>query len=588
MGSLFLAVLFYFKNGEYMTGKNVQNIVEKKISLLREKREDILNMSPEDALDEILDYKENLPLVHSFPEQSLYMLMHEVGHQDFLPVLSMASKKQWEYIIDQEAWNKDEIDMDMATYWLGILHMANPARLADWLITDQENFLYYFLRNKIDVVVREHDEDPSPIIAAGFTTIDDVIYYKVETENEANEKEFPIETKGLVSDILARIADKSYPMFQTVIFSAAGVINAEHGEFLYRFRNSRLEEKGFLPFDEAIEVNAPVIIEKITKRSEYEKVDSNKVKTYFDNLGNINSKAVMNVFSVDNYFTDTDLFSTEFVSLCNQVIVAEKKVIRTRPELNLLVERVVATLKLGAQAIGGFDKVESKDFFINNVFEDYRLKDIFRAGNTKIRQLRDKALRWQKDSWLIKNSFKITFLGEKWLGVLGGLLVWPCVYYDNYSNASSNYRNFNSIQDVEKTDEELEKIIALDDLFALMELKEINAESATLGWENFILTLWARDWLHMEEGLFESIDINEFKKFYEWLFDGHTESKPISVNKKQDFLNWITTTASIEPDLLTTRLGRVFDTLFEILDLEFKYVKPENLDAKYITLFVVD
>lgn len=96
-----------------MTKKNALSIVEQKIEALRKKRESIFKMDPEKAMEEILDFNESYALVHSFPEQSLYMLMHEAGHEDFLPILSMATKKQWEYIVDLEIWEKNRLIYSM-------------------------------------------------------------------------------------------------------------------------------------------------------------------------------------------------------------------------------------------------------------------------------------------------------------------------------------------------------------------------------------------------------------------------------------------------------------------------------------------
>jgi hypothetical protein len=297
------------------------DIVQKKIKALRDKREEVLKLEPEDALNTIIDYKENIPLVHSFPEQSLYMLMHEAGPEDFLPVLSMATKNQWEYIVDLEIWNRDEIDITNISYWLGVLNMADPVRLATWLLEEQEDLLSYFLRNKVDVVIREHDQDPS-VIGSDFVTFDDVIYFRVL--DDAPGSPVFMDTKSLVQDILARIAEKSYPMYQTILFISAGVINAEHVENLYRQRNSRLEGKGLLPLHEAVEVYAPVDAEEI-KKKKIRKRKSFENNNFVDENGNLDSGALLNIFSTDNYFAIPDSFSQEFVALCNRIIVADKK-----------------------------------------------------------------------------------------------------------------------------------------------------------------------------------------------------------------------------------------------------------------------
>ena len=566
-----------------MSSKKGLEIVEHKIKALKAKREDILKMDPEDALNEIIDFKENIPLVHSFPEQSLYMLMNEAGHEDFLPILAMASKKQWEYIIDLEIWNRDEIDIKQASYWLGLMDMADPVRLANWLLEEQSDFLSYFLRNKIDVVIREHDEDPS-IIPDDFITFDDVIYFKV-LDDQPGEKPF-METKSLIYDLLSRIADKSYPMYQTIIFISAGVINAEHAENLYRERNSRLEGKGLLPLDEAIEIYAPFI--KSGLKNRYKDVlKSESESSAIDDKGNIDSSFLMNVFSMDNYFADTETFSSEFISLCNRIIVADKKGVKTRGDLEHIAKRVSGTLRAGAQIIAGLTDKDTDDVLIWNIFSKYSLIDVFKAGNTKIKDVREKVLKWQRSSWLVKNSLQISFLGEKWFGIAGGMLVWPPVYFNNYKKGSQIYRPFNSLDEIMETESEIDSMAALDDLFALMGIKNINIKEFSLGWENFILTLWARDWLHMKDDVLEPVSLENFRKFFDWLWIKEDGVRFIGRDKKQDFLNWLVRTAEIEPDLLIGKLGNVFDDLFELLENEYRHVETKSLDAKYINFFLV-
>ena len=78
---------------------------------LREKRQQILALSPPEALDRILQDPQQLPLVHSLPEQDFYFLMHDIGPEDALPLLSLASDKQWDHIVDLEGWHKDRVDI---------------------------------------------------------------------------------------------------------------------------------------------------------------------------------------------------------------------------------------------------------------------------------------------------------------------------------------------------------------------------------------------------------------------------------------------------------------------------------------------
>ena len=70
--------------------KTLQRVLQ-----LQEKRRNILRLPPEKALDRILSDPQPAALVHSFPEQDFYLLVNEIGPQDSLPLLSLATNKQW-------------------------------------------------------------------------------------------------------------------------------------------------------------------------------------------------------------------------------------------------------------------------------------------------------------------------------------------------------------------------------------------------------------------------------------------------------------------------------------------------------------
>ena len=108
--------------------------IQKKELKLRTIRHEILVSESEKALDLILDAAAPASLVQSFPDQDLYYLLHKIGPDDFIPVLSMATSDQWEYILDVEAWDNDQLDIDNITKTFDLLFQADPQRLLRWTI----------------------------------------------------------------------------------------------------------------------------------------------------------------------------------------------------------------------------------------------------------------------------------------------------------------------------------------------------------------------------------------------------------------------------------------------------------------------
>ncbi|MEJ2284819.1 MAG: DUF6178 family protein [Desulfobacterales bacterium] len=117
---------------------------------LQEKRRQILEKSPGEALDLILQDPQQLPLVHSFPEQDFYFLIHDIGPEDALPLLALASEKQWDHIVDLETWQKDRIDLQSVSRWLGLLLDADQQRFIRWFLEQKLEFIELYLFRNIE------------------------------------------------------------------------------------------------------------------------------------------------------------------------------------------------------------------------------------------------------------------------------------------------------------------------------------------------------------------------------------------------------------------------------------------------------
>ncbi|MBU2429706.1 MAG: hypothetical protein KKH99_03345, partial [Proteobacteria bacterium] len=107
------------------TDYRLENIRKKEMTL-RAVRHEILTSESEKALNLILDATAPVSLVQSFPDQDLYYLLHKIGGDDFVPVLSMARSDQWEYILDVEVWNNDRLDIEGMTKTFDLLFQADP------------------------------------------------------------------------------------------------------------------------------------------------------------------------------------------------------------------------------------------------------------------------------------------------------------------------------------------------------------------------------------------------------------------------------------------------------------------------------
>ena len=122
-------------------------------SLLRE----FDRLGGREILERVLREADPRALVEAFPAGDFYWIVKKVGADDCLPLLELATPDQWQYLLDLEVWDRDEINGAEVLAWLKRLVEADRPRTVRWLINEGSPLLYYTLQMSIEVMVREED-----------------------------------------------------------------------------------------------------------------------------------------------------------------------------------------------------------------------------------------------------------------------------------------------------------------------------------------------------------------------------------------------------------------------------------------------
>ncbi len=571
--------------------KTLQRVLQ-----LQEKRRKILELAPVKALDRILDYLRPAALVHSFPEQDFYLLVNEIGPEDSLPLLSLATNKQWEHIVDLETWQKDRLDPKAVTRWLSLLLEADPKRFFRWFLEEKLEFVELYLFRNLEVRIREHDQDPSDFDDDYFT-LDNTYYFKfidipAETESE---KLNDAQRRALLTQITQSLASYDHHAFQGVLLEAAHIIPAETEEDCYRWRSVRLAEKGFLPFDEAVGLYQPIKSEELKKKDK---------KFIPDSLEQISSLPVpiapLRELKEDNYFTRAlqkveppnvlQQIQTEFANLCNQIVVADQKIISEREVLQEIVKKASGYVSIGLELMVEDKKVDPARAAV--LITRYALQDIFRVGFGRALKLKWRAEKWLSKCWFAQAGLRLTFWGEQWLGIVGGLLLKKPLFYDNYKTGVL-YREFATHEDIRKIEKIFNQIVGVDDLLALMNIKiDSVTQYGFLTYKNLLLTLWARRYRGLKSTLLKPLTLKQFHPFFKKLLPGQVDpgsepARKIPVEMKASFLNWLAAETGLKDYEIADRLGQTFADLFNEIESEYGRVALEELDPKFVHLFLL-
>jgi len=566
-----------------------------RIENLSRQRKKLLSLPPEEMLNSILNSTQSTALVHSFSEEDFYFLIHNIGIEDSHPLLYLASDRQWGYIIDLEAWEKDRIELASMTRWFDLLFNVDPNRFIKWSLDQKTEFMEFYLSKNIEVKIRETDQDPSELDDK-FVTLDDMFYIRfidgpTDVESDENES-YETDKKhrdAFLLKYLKTLADNDHIAYQKVLLESTGIIPDESEEEAYRLRNVRLAEKGFLPFEKAIGIYQPMKIRDF-------KIQENKFitqdpdrKLFFPvpiyHTGLIEEENHFTI-ALKNIKSDVvmEQIQTEFAGLCNQIISADQKTIREKDELKIVVKKACGYLNIGLEKlIENDDKGDMEHF--TALIQNYPLSSIFRLGFGLALELKWRAERWLKKSWFSSKGLLLGFWGEEYMGVLGGLLIKKPLFYDNYKTGEL-YREFFSVDDINRTENILNEIISFDELFSLMSIDPDPETKDYLTYKSFILTLWARHTLGLSEKLI-SLDLHEFQSFIDELWAGKEQPRKTSPSKKESFLDWVSTKTGLEYYEISQRLGQSFENLFKEIESEYGKVSLDDFDPRYIHLFLI-
>lgn len=561
---------------------------------LAKDRQDILGMSPEKALDVIADHPYPVTLVQSFAEEDLYLLVHSIGPDDALPILGMASNDQWDYFLDTDIWQRDQIDIVSMTRWLDRLLEADPDRFTHWISHSKTDELSYYLFRNIEVILREHDQDPSDF-GEEFFSEDQTHYVRLRAVNQALEtgKQYEEERDMLVTDILKRIAVYDYAKYVTMLLESTSILPAEAEEELYRLRNVRLAEKGFIPHDEAVGVYQPLSVGELHKRSRKSSQPSGRpVEAYPMPIMTRTAQEKANLFEKTLADIQDDaayqLLQSEFAGLCNQVIAADQIVIRQKEALNQVVAKVSDYISLGLEKI----RLESGDTspMANTLLvRMHLLGDLFRVGYGCALELKWKAERWQKSAWSFSQGLAISFWAESGMGVLGGLLLKKPLRYDP-TGSGSLYKEFATLEQIQATAAALEDIITFDRLLARMPMEIGPAKAAKPGlltYQSLLLTQWAHHYLGSPDTGIRPLALDQFRDFFKNLWQEKSKTPAVKNEIKEHFLNWLAGRTGLKTVEISEHMGKALEGLFNTLETELGHVEDRYLDPRFIHLFIL-
>ncbi len=535
------------------------------------------SMSGRDMLNEVLDREKPHELVRALSCEDFYWLVKQIGEDDCLPLVALASEEQWQFLLDLDLWTEDRLDEVKTFQWISRLQRADLMRVARWLLREGQALGYmYFFRN-LEVVVNT-DEDAAVDLPEGFVTLDGVYYFRSLDRSRAPEFE----------TLLKAVAAEDRLRFQAMLAGLSGLLPAEAEEEMYRLRGVRLAEHGFLPREEALSVYSPLPVTSAARGGDGADVrpcDESEAPVDVSLLPlmlmPVEGKMFNEVTSRIDDPSAQDRIRLEFSGLCNLIMSADRTIPGGMEDLKAICRKAAGYVNVALEHLCGNDM----SLAVASV-RDNALVTLFRIGLGLAMDTGRRAARWSSDSWWKTSAPEFWFWGDVAGKILQGLLQPRPLYYSG-GEEGEEFRDFQSIDEVRRCSGQLEKIIALDSLLARLDARPQQMEKGhEITAQALLVTFWARSELGLERR-FSPISFSDARKLLSILKGGVSGKKWLQKDFRAQFTRFFESPASSDSEAdktLTEALSEIWD---EFLD-EYRYISAEDLDPRFSELLVIE
>lgn len=540
--------------------------------------QDLLILPGMEAVNRIVDLDDPHRFVQKLSRVDFFWLIKRIGADDALPLLKLATVAQWQYLLDMDLWKRDRFDMEEASAWIERLLQADPERLVRWLLSEENPLAYLYLAQNIHVEIKRGDELYE--LADGYSTFDNVFYIRVMDKEHGD----------MILRLLQQVASQDYDRYQSLLLGLAGFTHSDMEEGMYRMRNVRLAEDGFLPYEEAIGVYSHLSPENVKPGESPHSLPAPAVQEMADfiPLAPIIHVHETNLLSVSLERIEDPVFldriGLEFAGLCNQLFSADGIKVEDNKDLIRVCRKAAGYIHLGLTRLSGGDMNLSETYLKNHA-----LISLFRVGFGMALELKWEAERWLKGSWFARHGLKPLFWGRPWGGTLVGILQKRPLFFTGFEK-EEEYRDFKQVSELEDCRLIVHRLMDLDRLLDTVStnhpLERDRIRDPLLTFHPLVFNFWARHVLGVEPG-FASLALEEVRDFFR-IIRGAAQKPPFSKSEfKSVFIRDMMALAAYTEHEAASRLEETLSILWEGFLDEYAWVATADVDDRFSKFILI-
>lgn len=369
----------------------------------REMSSQLMALPVKERLKAIFEREDAAAVVRAISPQDLFFTVKELGKEDSIPLLALASVEQINHVFGLEWWRKDEVQPAKALEWLDLLAGATSGKVLEWLYQADFELLVSLFKKWIRVVTPPEDIDP--VEARDYlpvNTLDDQYYW------DAVYPQYEESLKALLS-LIFEVSQGFYGQLMHHILWAS---EAEMDEAAYRFNRGRLEDEAIPDFYDSLEIYRAISPNEIlpSKSSLIKpREESSPVPSFALVLLPPADLLGCAIREIRNHQT-RDIIQVELASLANKLILADQLSLDHPETLRQAVDKAAAYVNLGLDLM--------TDGTPSTAIETLKvvfLEQLFRLGYTEVARIRNRLQRIVRSGWLSKWPHGLRCLDPEWM-----------------------------------------------------------------------------------------------------------------------------------------------------------------------------
>jgi hypothetical protein len=356
----------------------------------------VQSLRGKDQMDLLTLSSQAVPVARLLPEEDIYFMVKDVGEEDALPVLAIISEKQLQYIFDMEWWRGDKFLPQRAMDWLLWIEKANDRQLLHWLLTEDFDQKVMVLQSLIKVFKQDEMTDQyDGVEELEHFTLDGVFDIFAKVPDAA-----PL-LKNLFKLLYVEDQKVFYALMEAVIWYAV----TPTVETAYRWWHSRVEEKGILSYDEALEVYSLLDVDSLKLEAPSHEVFVDPEAPYavapVHPLTDTDSSTFFGqCLAMMKNHGRVNAICGELMYLANKVMVADQQEFGNMDSHHETMRKVLGYINIGLELGAGGD-IAKGESLLNQTW----MQSLFQVGYAGIMRLK-----WEGEKLIKENGLLLEYL----------------------------------------------------------------------------------------------------------------------------------------------------------------------------------